>query len=560
MSAKISLIYIGPPENAANMNALMQDTSFEYEVIEHPKNATGNYVAFVGFKDRSDRLHKQVEYLNANEKLVGCGTCVQTGPGKMRYLTAMPHLIESELLKGHLIIEPFTFMYKTALYTWIDDQPLTTDSFFARFCEMTKRGILGNIPEALTESVGYQGRPLANLESRVNYANRMLDEVINVVLLNASGIANYSGVDRYVDLLQEHMPSKVRVTKITFKIGSVLPAIAKVNDDTYDVYTPQADIEKMYDLVWNNLTHIFERHNLVVQSNCLSLHTFISYIRSRVKCVHICALHCNPYRELIRDGSKRSEYADLNKAFIDPNKDLPVHPESLKAFNLADYIFSPSADSLRYLKKIRIRTPASVIHHGVPEVGLYDRSPNDEFTFLFVGHDSPLKGYDQLLPIIREKGFHVKWVGSVTEATKASCKDLPIQFLGVVPRDKMDEVYRSSDCLVIASMSEGCSFAALEGMAHGLPIVATKALGLNETLDSSMPTASIDEAGIIDTVTMAYFMESMRDDADFREKQSQISYERSKEFPLDAMIQNTMNLWNALLRRNAGNDQWTCLI
>lgn len=70
---------------------------------------------------------------------------------------------------------------------------------------------------------------------------------------------------------------------------------------------------------------------------------------------------------------------------------------------------------------------------------------------------------------------------------------------GVVPAERMGQVYREHDMLVTATMQEGMSNAMLEAMASGLPIVTTRCEGVAEligengiVLDSAEPAAMAD--------------------------------------------------------------------
>jgi glycosyltransferase involved in cell wall biosynthesis len=60
-----------------------------------------------------------------------------------------------------------------------------------------------------------------------------------------------------------------------------------------------------------------------------------------------------------------------------------------------------------------------------------------------------------------------------------------VEFEGYVPREEMPQVYRSADIFVLPSANEGMSVATLEAMASGLPLVVTRASGLEELVNGN---------------------------------------------------------------------------
>ena len=54
--------------------------------------------------------------------------------------------------------------------------------------------------------------------------------------------------------------------------------------------------------------------------------------------------------------------------------------------------------------------------------------------------------------------------------------------LGFVPKEQTDEIYALSDAYVIASDFEGTSVSLLEAMFNGLPVIASRAPGITNTI------------------------------------------------------------------------------
>jgi len=61
-----------------------------------------------------------------------------------------------------------------------------------------------------------------------------------------------------------------------------------------------------------------------------------------------------------------------------------------------------------------------------------------------------------------------------------------IAWLGFIHGKKLAELYRRLDVLVVPSRSEGFGLVAVEGMMHGLPIVAARVGGLPEVIDDGI--------------------------------------------------------------------------
>ena len=115
---------------------------------------------------------------------------------------------------------------------------------------------------------------------------------------------------------------------------------------------------------------------------------------------------------------------------------------------------------------------------------------------IFVGRLEPYKGLGDLLEAVRSArasgaDFRLSIVGdgSLCTELKAQAASLRIDdcvtFLGQIDREKIPDQYRTSDFLVLPSIVEGMPNTVLEGMASGLPILATQIPGSEELVDDS---------------------------------------------------------------------------
>ena len=118
---------------------------------------------------------------------------------------------------------------------------------------------------------------------------------------------------------------------------------------------------------------------------------------------------------------------------------------------------------------------------------------NGHKVMLYVGRIEPLKGADLLLhaaaSLESEEGVQVLVVGSDAEGSgelerlhKLS-DDLQlgdaVEFVGRVPQDRLALYYSAADVCVVPSFYESFGLAALESMACGTPVVATRVGGLS---------------------------------------------------------------------------------
>ena len=57
-----------------------------------------------------------------------------------------------------------------------------------------------------------------------------------------------------------------------------------------------------------------------------------------------------------------------------------------------------------------------------------------------------------------------------------------VRFLGVVPKEQINEIFELSDLYIISSDFEGTSVSLLEAMFHKIPIIASRVQGIKETV------------------------------------------------------------------------------
>jgi glycosyltransferase involved in cell wall biosynthesis len=105
---------------------------------------------------------------------------------------------------------------------------------------------------------------------------------------------------------------------------------------------------------------------------------------------------------------------------------------------------------------------------------------------LFVGRLVEQKGLHYLLNAIKGTSIHVVIVGGGplfsylnTLARRLEISE-QVHFVGAVPLDDLTRIYSAAKLFVIPSVAEGMALVGLEAMASGLPIIASKILGMEK--------------------------------------------------------------------------------
>jgi glycosyltransferase involved in cell wall biosynthesis len=171
--------------------------------------------------------------------------------------------------------------------------------------------------------------------------------------------------------------------------------------------------------------------------------------------------------------------------------------------------------------------------------------------------DHPLKGVPSLLravaKLVTERDVHLVVVGSPSDATKSLVTQLSlggkVKFVSGLPDDEYAELLASAEIAVVASMYEGFSLPAVEHMASGTPLIASRAGALPEvTGDAALgvPAGDVEE--------LAAALRKLHDSSAERERYSRMGLNRVRErFAWPAVAAATADLY-----RNVINGEITC--
>jgi len=163
----------------------------------------------------------------------------------------------------------------------------------------------------------------------------------------------------------------------------------------------------------------------------------------------------------------------------------------LRMLNEADKVIVLSEGWKLYFSKYMHLDKLLCIYNPAAVLKSHDRTTKDnQVQVCFVGRLGKGKGIFDLVDAVKrieEIGFIVHLYGDgQVEQVKSYIEKLKLEkkFMihGWVNHEHMGQVYRNSDIVVLPSYAEGLPMSVLEGMAKGLPVIATPVGGIPEAV------------------------------------------------------------------------------
>lgn len=192
----------------------------------------------------------------------------------------------------------------------------------------------------------------------------------------------------------------------------------------------------------------------------------------------------------------------------------------------APIIHANSASVIRDIEErydISIEAQSTVIPRGTHDILALSPDSKREranFRVLCVGRFEPRKGFDLTIDVAKRMlrsfdDIEFCFVGGELDASALwvmrqhghidLTEDPRVEFLGVVPRARLDALYLSCDVVLMLSRYESFGLVAIEAMSAGKPVIALKVGGLGEVVEDGVNGVSIDPGGpdLVDKITAA---------------------------------------------------------
>ncbi len=163
---------------------------------------------------------------------------------------------------------------------------------------------------------------------------------------------------------------------------------------------------------------------------------------------------------------------------------------------------------------------------------------------LFMGRLGERKGVYDIIEAAKyvesDAIFHLYGDGKIEKPTGDNVK-----IHGWVSGEKKDEVFKNAAMLILPSYSEGLPISILEGMACGLPIIATPVGGIPEAVENGINGFLIEPG---DCKALSEKIDLLLKDKELREKMGTESKKTAKEkFDVKIVLKNLGEIYDSLL-------------
>jgi len=282
-----------------------------------------------------------------------------------------------------------------------------------------------------------------------------------------------------------------------------------------DIYAMEADKELLKGMAFHRVSTKYNFSSVLRivsfardTSRMLSdRHYDVVHSHMRAYSQDIMTLHCFSYKGGV---NKHSAVRKIDKVYLSPRSQLYLWLERRQM--QTPWLVGVS-DAIREDVKEQFsrNTGVSVIPPGVDtarfhpkwvsdnreEVREQEKIKEGEMVVLFVGSEFRRKGLDYIIPAISSKmrllvvGRGERWNHYRRLVNKCNVAD-KVKFVGWT--DNIRRYYAAADVVVLPSLSEAFGMSILEGMACGLPVVASSNAGVSELINDGVNGFTISDA------------------------------------------------------------------
>ena len=202
--------------------------------------------------------------------------------------------------------------------------------------------------------------------------------------------------------------------------------------------------------------------------------------------------------EALRKYAQGYERKEMIRSRI--NRSMSSLPAYQKALDRADRIYFSNTETLEYLSsKIKDRSKCSILTEiGAPQTAGADTERpggDQECVFLWVGRMEYRKGLHFLFDVLKRLPLDKKWSlvlcgdgserGRLEDMLRGTDLEKRVRFLGKVPHDQVDALYRQAAAFVFPSLRETTGTVILEAMSNALPVISLKQGGAVNIIDDT---------------------------------------------------------------------------
>jgi len=326
-----------------------------------------------------------------------------------------------------------------------------------------------------------------------------------------------------------------------------------------------------------------ELEKVVVHFNWINHCTFAPVLKKKINCKTVLTKHCIPWRDFI--VGKYAVFSLLDKQLYARKRQLYLHRELVReqaAYISMDRIICVTQFAQNVLTTL-FNTPSeriAVIDNGISFRGTFEKdkaSLRQQYGFtakeeiiLYVGGINERKGLYDLLTVLESIAARRSDVRLVISG-EGDCSRLfdrikrywaKVTLTGKLDKKTLYEFYRMADVGVAPSYVEQCSYAVIEMMRSGLPVVVADVDGLREIVPDNcgLKVRLVQEKNVahIDTSDLKekilYFLENTATASEYASRA--LSYALNR-FEAKRMAAETMKVYSDLFESVPDNDRTT---